>query len=894
MHIPLVTSVVVPTGRFRRGGSASAEWGSHRFGLRMLFLVVFTVALWGCGNRPPATPPTAGQNPQSAGEKSPVEKSAAGNSPTPGEKPTTGTETAKPARRTVPVLQPLPAFSLLDQRGEVVSAGSLAGKVWIASFAPLHAGNDRGAALATTLGRLSRQLQRWPDHERLLVLSLWPTSDGDVAAAVRASAGELQADAGIWRVVHGTEGNAVADLLKNGFRLAGGVGSAAAYQQLAIVDDRTRVRGFFDATTDSGVRAMLAAVREVLNEPPADAGAPHVVHVAEPEDLMYAPWMEDRAAAQEATRASLPQRVDFQFEDRLAESGITFRNQAVSDSSRDWKMNHYDHANGLAAADIDNDGLLDLYFPSQIGGSELWRNLGGGRFEDVTETSGTRLLGRVAVSASFADIDNDGDADLYVTTTRFGNALFINDGTGKFSDQTEAAGLAYTGHSSSAEFFDYDRDGWLDLFLVNVGKFTEEQQGQSVDREGRTSAYFIGMKEAFAAHLYPERTEPSRLYRNLGNGRFEDVSEKTGLVDTGWSGDATPLDANGDGWTDLYVLSMQGNDELWLNQEGVRFERRSTQLLPAYAWGSMGVKVLDWNNDGLPDIYTTNMHADMWEEKPYGVGEKEKSPPNAMPESYFRSRVPGKNVLGNAFYQALPGGGFAEVSERVNSENYWPWGLSAGDLNGDGWQDVFITSCMNLKWRYHPNSLLLNRRGERFDDAEFLVGVEPRLGGHIAAPWYRLDCDGADREHPQCAGRKGTVQVWGALGSRGSVIADLDADGDLDIVTNDFHTPPMLLISNLRQRHPDLQHLSLRLRGRKSNRDGLGARVTIRTSAGDQVQFHDGQSGYLSQSSQPLHFGFEPGSTLDEIRVLWPMGAEQVLPGPIELNRVLLIEEPGE
>jgi hypothetical protein len=855
--------------------------------------VLVTVLFAGCGNRPPATPPATGSSRETGTSNGPPKaqqsSAAAGNVSTKGE----ASEPAKGTRRAIPVLQKLPAFALLDQAGQPVTEQSVEGRVWIASFAPLTQA-PAGQTLATTVGRIGRQLQRWPDTGRIQVLSLWPHTAGPVADEIRSAATGLKADPAFWRLVHGAEAGSVAQLLESGFRLVGGAGGQAAFEQLAVVDAQLRVRGFFDATTDSGVRAMLAALREVLNEPGADATQPHITHVAEPEDLMYAPWMEDRAAAQEATRPGLPQRNDFRFEDRLAESGITFRNQAVSDSSRDWKMNHYDHANGLAAADIDGDGLLDLYFPSQIGGSELWRNLGGGRFEDVTEASGTRLLGRVAVSASFADIDNDGDPDLYVTTTRFGNALFVNDGQGHFRDQTEEAGLAYTGHSSSAEFFDYDRDGLLDLFLVNVGKFTEETVGQSVDREGRTSTYYIGMKEAFAAHLYPERTEPSVLYRNLGGGKFEDVSEETGLVDTGWSGDATPLDANGDGWTDLYVLSMQGNDEYWENLEGRRFERRSTTLLPAYAWGSMGVKVIDFNNDGRPDIYTTNMHADMWEEKPYGVGEKEKSPPAAMPESYFRSRVPGKNVLGNAFYLAKPGGGYEEVSERVNSENYWPWGLSAGDLNGDGWQDVFITSCMNLKWRYHPNSLLLNRGGERFDDAEFLVGVEPRRGGAIAAPWYQLDCDGPDSGHPQCAGRSGRVQVWGALGSRGSVIADLDADGDLDIVTNDFHTPPMVLISDLRQRHPGLQHLSVVLRGAKSNRDGLGARVTVRSSAGSQVQFHDGQSGYLSQSSQPLHFGFEADARVEEIRVTWPTGREQVLTGPFTLNQRLLIEEPAE
>ena len=126
---------------------------------------------------------------------------------------------------------------------------------------------------------------------------------------------------------------------------------------------------------------------------------------------------------------------------------------------------------------MDGDGRLDIYFVGQVGGNQLWRNRGGGRFEDITSSAGVGLSDRICVTASFADIDNDGDADLFVTTVRFGNALFENVGKGRFRDITADAGVGYVGHSSGAVFFDYDKDGYVDLFLCNIGRYTTDQKG---------------------------------------------------------------------------------------------------------------------------------------------------------------------------------------------------------------------------------------------------------------------------------------------------------------------------------------------------------------------------------------------------------------------------------
>jgi hypothetical protein len=257
-------------------------------------------------------------------------------------------------------------------------------------------------------------------------------------------------------------------------------------------------------------------------------------------------------------------------------------------------------------------------------------------------------------------------------------------------------------------------------------------------------------------------------------------------------------------------------------------------------------------------------------------------------------REDGRSIYGNSFFRNLGEGRFEEASDRLGLENYWPWGVSVGDLNADGWEDVLITSSMNYPFRYGINSLLLNEEGRRFVDAELVLGIEPRRDGRTHKDWYRLDCDGADREHADCAERRGELVVQSTLGTRSSAIFDLDGDGDLDVVTNEFGDRPQVLVSDLAQRHPGVRWLSLRLRGARSNRDGLGAWVTVSAGGRTFRRFHDGKSGYLSQSSTPLYFGLGAAEKVDSVEVLWPSGARQVVRSGIPVAGELVVtEEPG-
>jgi hypothetical protein len=637
-----------------------------------------------------------------------------------------------------------------------------------------------------------------------------------------------------------------------------------------------RIASFVILSAAALATTQLLAARTESAAPRQASGIP--VRLV-PENLRDASWLKKLAAEQARAMTGVAAFHDFQFTDRRSESGITFTHRIVDDAGKTYKAAHYDHGNGMAIADVDGDGLSDIYFVNQVGGNELWRNGGGGKFQNITATAGVAVAGRIGVTASFADIDNDGDPDLYVTTVRGGNVLFENEGGGRFRDITAAAGLSYTGHSSGAVFFDYDRDGRLDLFLVNVGKYTTEKIAGEGDK------FYVAFEDAFSGHLKPERAERSVLYHNEGKNRFADVSKRMGLVNVSWTGDASPVDVNDDGWTDLYLVNMQGDDEYYENVGGKSFVRKSRQVFPRTSWGAMGIKVFDFNHDGRLDIFITDMHSDMSE--PIGPEHEKLKSDMKWPVSF---RGTGKtSIWGNSFFLKEGPAKYREVSDAIGAENYCPWGPSVGDLNADGYDDAFIASGMNYPERYMLNSVKLNDRGKRFVDAEFVLGVEPRRDG-LVTPWFELDASGKDKDHRDATGAKGRISIWGARGTRSSVIFDIDRDGDLDIVTNEFGTPPMVLVSNLTEKTA-VRYVEVKLTGTASNRDGLGALVRLTAGGSTFTRVMDGSSGYLSHSIQPLYFGLGTAESVEGIEVLWPSGRKQRVAAPIKINSVVEIKE---
>ena len=583
---------------------------------------------------------------------------------------------------------------------------------------------------------------------------------------------------------------------------------------------------------------------------------------------------------------------DFQFSDGYPQSGITFTNRVVDDAGRDWIPTHYDHGNAVAVADVDGDGRLDLYFTTQLGENQLWRNLGGGKFANITTGSGVGLKDAICTGASFADIDNDGLPDLFVTTVRHGNHLFKNLGGGKFRDITPSAGVAYSGHSSSAVFFDFDNDGLLDLIVLNVGVFTTDQSGPG--------GFYRAYTNAFAGHTLPERTEHSLLYKNLGGGHFREVTREMNLNFSAWSGAATVVDLNGDGYADLYITSMQGHNHYFENQQGKGFLDKTAAYFPKTSWGAMHAKFFDFNNDGRPDLYLVDMHSDM-NGRQIELAAKmdpriEKSKSEAWcTAQYDESFLQGasNSIFGNAFYVNEGGGKMAERSDSLGAETYWPWGVSVGDFNADGYADVFVAAGMGFPFRYAINSLLLNQAGQRFYDSEFLLGLEPRPSGEVEIPYFTLDCSGADRAHHLAQGKTGIVTFPGTVSTRSSAVFDIDDDGDLDIITLEWNYHPQVLLSNLSEKKA-LHYLKIKLVGEKCNRDGLGAVVKVHSGGKVFTQYHDGNSGYWAQSLIPLYFGLGVETNVEKIEVRWPSGRQQTVTRGVELNRLLTIRESAD
>jgi hypothetical protein len=319
----------------------------------------------------------------------------------------------------------------------------------------------------------------------------------------------------------------------------------------------------------------------------------------------------------------------------------------------------------------------------------------------------------------------------------------------------------------------------------------------------------------------------------------------------------------------------------------------------------MGVKAFDFDGNGRLDLFVTDMHSDMWVNIEPGewAAESHKADTAPAPPDFFPAGKRGF-VFGNALFANRGSGRFEEVSDSAGLETYWPWGPSVDDLNADGWDDIFIGAGMNFPHRYAINSVLLNEAGRHFLPSEFVLGVEPRPLGATERPWFTLDCGGADRDHFFCEACRAPggadlcrwapgdrLTMIGSLGTRSAVILDLDGDGDLDIVTNEFHARPQVLVSDLSTRHR-IHFLKVRLRGTRSNRDGLGAHVTVVLSDGRRIlKVVDGKSGYLSQSDLPLYFGLGTADHATSIEVRWPSGRQQTVPGPIPADTTSVVVE---
>lgn len=566
------------------------------------------------------------------------------------------------------------------------------------------------------------------------------------------------------------------------------------------------------------------------------------------------------------------------FRDVATQSGLDFRMSFLpGEQGESFKINLYDHGCGLAVADYDGDGDDDIYFLNQLGANALYRNCGGS-FENVTELAGPLALDdRVCVGAAFGDYDNDGDQDLYVTSTRGGNVLFENQGDGRFRDVTEQAGVACIAHSETPAFFDYDADGDLDLFVTNTARWTTEEF-DSRDR------YYRGENDMLARLWEPSDLEANVLFRNNGDGTFVDATEEAGLRGDGWSSDVAVFDYDDDGDLDLFVNHMFGQGRLYANDGRGHFHDVTRHTLKQVSYGGIGCKAFDFNNDGRLDLFVSDMHSDMWldanepvvaiqPQKKYRSVHGPAAEANVLlrkedNEQLRRAGLDRDELLfGNTLFRNDGEGRFVEVSGAAGMETFWPWGVVVGDFDNDGDLDVFLPSGMGYPFGYYPSSLMMNRGDGTFADRAAKEGIEPPLGGSMLAEPIG---DSAAARSSRCA-----------------ATADFDGDGRLELIVNNFNDRPYLFENRFAPRH----YMAFRLQGARSNRDAIGALVKLRL--GDQVLTRQVQAngGYLSQSSKTLHFGLGSHERVDRVEIDWPSGRRQTLEA-LAVDRLHEVIEP--
>jgi hypothetical protein len=512
---------------------------------------------------------------------------------------------------------------------------------------------------------------------------------------------------------------------------------------------------------------------------------------------------------------------------------------------------------GVAVADYDNDGWADLYVVDSAEGGQnrLYRNLQDGRFEEVAARLGLADVNRpgtgVSSGALWADYDNDGDEDLYLN--KWGRPeLFRNEGGTAFTPVTEGSGLPGWVNASSAVWFDYDRDGRLDLFIG--GYYADD-----IDLWRLSTTRM--MPESFE---YAENGGRKLLFRNLGEGRFEEVAASVGLESSRWALAAVAADLRGSGWQDLVIANDYGVSEYWLN-EGGRFRDVGRESeLGARPKSGMNASLGDVFNDGRRAIYVTNISEE-------GV------------------LVQGNNLWVPREASAADVPRFDNLAESMGVElGGWSFGSQFGDLNNDGFQDLFLTngfvSANPDRSYWYDFSKIAAGNSRIIADAALWPPMEDMsLSGHQPKRVWLNDGAGRFENVAQAVG------VTETFDGRAVALADFWNRGVLDVVVA-HQKGPLLLYRN--EVAPGRHWLGVELTGRASNRSALGAVVTVEWAGMRQAQDLVSASGFCAQNQRRLHFGLGEAAEVERVTVRWPSGAEQVVEDP-PVDAVLRLEEPA-
>ena len=538
----------------------------------------------------------------------------------------------------------------------------------------------------------------------------------------------------------------------------------------------------------------------------------------------------------------------------------------------------YGH-NGVSVGDIDNDGYDDLYICQPAGlPNRLFRNRGDGTFEDITESSGVGVLENTAC-ALFADIDNDGRQDLIVVRSD-GPALFLNQGDGKFRQRSGAFKFATPPHGTftGAAIADYDRDGWLDVYFCLYTYY------QGTDQYKYPSPYYDA-----------ENGPPNFLMRNNRDTTFRDVTAETGLNQNntrysfccGWN------DYNNDGWPDLYVVNDFGRKNLYRNNGNGTFTDVADQLGVEDIGAGMSVCWFDYDNDGAEDLYVANMWTAPGERISAQDIFQKAAPENVR--TLYR-----KHAMGNSLFRNTNGTFQDSTHSTGVGVGRWAWSSDAWDFDHDGFADLYITNGMvsgltkddlnSFFWRQVvANSPNDSRPSHNYEQGWNAINEFIRSDG----TW-----SGYERNIFYANNRDGTFSdVSGAIGvdfledGRSFALADFDQDGRLEVFLKNRNGPQLRILKNVLDNLPP--SVAFRLRGTKSNRDAIGAVVTITTEVGRQKRWLQAGSGFLSQHSKEILFGLGGAKGPLRATICWPSGLVQEIEN-VPPNHRIWVEEGSE
>lgn len=540
---------------------------------------------------------------------------------------------------------------------------------------------------------------------------------------------------------------------------------------------------------------------------------------------------------------------------------------------------------GVAIGDVDNDGRADVFLVSGAEQNRLFRQVDDWKFEDVTSRAGVGGGDAWGAGAALIDIDNDGDLDIYVCNYDSPNQLFINQGDLRFVEAAAAWGLDLVDASLFPAFADIDRDGDLDLYLLTnryrrAGGRPNQPPFRMVDEKPvvlpEFEKYYTIQERSPGKFGIDDYGREDYLFVNNGQGRFEDRTRESGIKGHGDGLSATWFDYDADGWLDLYVCNdFDAPDRLYRNNGDGSFTNRLLGVVPHTAWSSMGSDAGDINNDGLMDLFVLDMS---------GTNHfKQKTTMGAMNNARIEAVAgPPPQIMRNALLLNAGAGRFMEIAYLAGlADSDWSWAAKLADLDCDGRLDAYIT-----------NGVVRN-----FNDSDVPFSTSMLIG---QTEWDIYKHTSPRREQNLAFRNAGDFQFedvsarWGLdhVGiSYGAAWGDLDNDGDLDLIVANVDEPVSVFRNDIGSSN-DANRATFRLVGRQSNRYGLGARIELQTTSGNQVRELSPMTGFLSCNQPHAQFGLASDTQIERVTIAWPSGRVQTF-DRLPANHHFIVREPA-